>query len=160
MGGLLSLITTTYQIPISISVGDGMPPCCCGSGGGANCCGILMAFSRLIITGDIIGSPIGTPGGGWHGETDAPTKDYSVIDFAIYCVEGENGESGKFRITFSIDFSSEDCGSPTIDESFEQQLPCCPLNQTFNVPIPVGCDPSGVLNFTVSTPSDIPCPDE
>lgn len=135
------------------------PNCCCD---GVNCCEILINFDNLVVSGDLDGIPLrGTDGEGnlcFSGGTDAPDKDYSIADFSICCVDNPGGASAVFVVTFTISFSAPGCDAVPIEQQFAQSLPCCPLNQTFEVDIPTACDPSGILTFTLQTPAGIPCP--
>jgi len=130
-----------------------------------NCCPILLFYPELIVTGDIAGTP--TSGGsaecdfGWFGGVNpGPSAEFtSVADFVICCLDGTEGESGKFRITFNI-ASSAPC-LHYVDVTFEQEFPCCPLDRTFVITgVPVACQASGTLTFRIQTPGDPPCPPE
>lgn len=134
---------------------NGMDCCCSGD----NCCDILIAFPYLVVTGDIEGSPIGTPGGGWHGETvpGASAEFSSVDDFHIYCEEATEFFGGRFRIELTIS-SSAPC-EYTTTVYVDWPSPCCPLSIDIELTdVPELCQTGGVLTFNISTPGDVPCP--
>ena len=127
--------------------------CCCVA---VDCCEILINFDTLIVTGDIVGNPTGTPNDCWTGDVDPGTgaEFSSVADFSICCVN--IGGKSYLRVSFSIS-SSAPCA-----QSFTQDVPldpCCPVNEdvTFTGVDPL-CQSSGTITFNIASDPTIQCP--
>ena len=138
-------------------IDDNGMDCCCGDA--ENCCDILVDFAELIVSGQLEGTPIGTPGGGWHGNTNPGTgaEFSSVDDFHIYCEEATEFYGGRFRIELSIS-SSAPCEYTTV-VYVDWPSPCCPLSIDVELTdLPELCQTGGTLSFHIATPGSIPCP--